>query len=266
MLSHRYWVASYILDRMAHTCHFYLPKSKMIFTHADAHFRSSTVAASAESVGGSTPGARVTWRTTVLTECVTSVRVNFETTPTGGLAASYTTTNASRTEVIQTGLQCGTNYYITVVVSGTPRHEGVPVVQFLLSNKVQVFIGGKEMACMRFQSQKPDGGYFIAHAAIPIPFGVRAEVTADNTSVRVSWGWLCQGELHLVRVHYRPEGGSKMMYTVGNTPVTSSTLPNLHCNTEYTIWVHASGGQHNSRSLPRMVNLPARGMFMLYTV
>ena len=51
-----------------------------------------------------------------------------------------------------------------------------------------------------------------------------------------------------------------MMYTVDNTTeITSVTLPNLHCNTKYTIWVHASGGPHNSRSLPRMVNLPARG-------
>ena len=116
---------------------------------------------------------------------------------------------------------------------------------------------------MRFQSQKPDGGYVIAHVATPVPFLVRAEVTADNTSVRVSWGWLCQSVLDLVRVHYQPEGGSLMMYTVNNTTATSATLPNLQCNTDYTIWVHASGGLNNSSSLPRMVNLPARGMFML---
>ena len=28
---------------------------------------------------------------------------------------------------------------------------------------------------------------------ITIPVGVRAEVTADNTSIRVSWQWSCQG-------------------------------------------------------------------------
>ena len=64
---------------------------------------------------------------------------------------------------------------------------------------------------MRFRSQKPDGGYVITRVATPVPFLVRAEVTADNTSVRVSWGWLCQGVLDLVRVHYQPEGGSLMM-------------------------------------------------------
>ena len=65
---------------------------------------------------------------------------------------------------------------------------------------------------------------------MPAPFGVRAEVTADNTSIRVSWQWSCQGVLtcvDLVRVHYQPEGGSLMMYTVDNTTATSATLPNL---------------------------------------
>ena len=64
--------------------------------------------------------------------------------------------------------------------------------------------------------------------------GVRAEVTADNTSIRVSWQWSCQGVLDLVRVDYQPEGGSPMMYTVDITAATSVTLTNLQCNTIYT--------------------------------
>ena len=63
----------------------------------------------AESVGGdSTPGASVTWSTTLPPVCVASVRVNFRTATNRVLAATYTTTNTSQTEVIQTGLQCGT--------------------------------------------------------------------------------------------------------------------------------------------------------------
>ena len=116
----------------------------------------------------------------------------------------------------------------------------------------------------KFQSQKPDVGYSIVTS--PGPFGVRAEVTADNTSIRVSWEWSCQGVLDLVRVHYQPEGGSLMMYTVNDTTATSAILPNLQCNTQYTFWVYASGGLYNSSSLPRMVNLPARGMFMFYNL
>ena len=117
----------------------------------------------------------------------------------------------------------------------------------------------------------PNGGCvchtWIYHAG---PFIVRAEVTADNTSIRVSWEWSCQGvpmHINLVRVDYQPEGGSLMMQAVGSRIATSATLPNLQCNTKYTIWVYASGGQINTTSTPRMVSLPSRGMYnvMLFT-
>ena len=92
---------------------------------------------------------------------------------------------------------------------------------------------------------------------------VRAEATADNTSIRVSWEWSCQGVLMCVdhvRVDYQPEGGSLMMYTVDNTTVTSATLPNLQCNTKYTIWVYYTEGRRTGkRSASRVVSLPARG-------
>ena len=114
--------------------------------HAVTQFHFFTVTVSAESVGGSTPGARVTWSTTVPPECVTSVRVEFRTSNLGPVAANYTTTNTSQTEIIQTGLQCiTTNYYIRVVVTGelngtlmlSPRHADV-----------EVSVGGKETVCM----------------------------------------------------------------------------------------------------------------------
>ena len=117
----------------------------MIFTHADAQFLSSNLTVRAENVGDSTPGARVAWNTTLPPECVTSVRVNFRTTANRRLAAANTTTNTSQTEVIQTGLQCGASYYTRVVVTGKPRYQGVPLEQYLSSNQVQVFIGGKEI-------------------------------------------------------------------------------------------------------------------------
>ena len=106
----------------------------------------------------------------------------------------------------------------------------------------------------------------VLYMYIPTPVGVIAEVTADS-SIRVSWEWSCQhqGVLDLVRVDYQPEGGSLMMHTVDNTTATSATLSNLQCNTKYTIWVHARGGQINRTSTSRMVSLPARGMYMLFT-
>ena len=133
----------------ARSYHFYLPK--MIFTHADAQFLSSNLTVRAESVGGSTPGVRVVWNTTLPHECVTSVRVNFRTTANGRLAADYTTTNTSQTEIIQTDLQCATSYYSRVIVSGKPTYKGVPLGQFLSSDQVRVSIGGKEIVCVKFR-------------------------------------------------------------------------------------------------------------------
>ena len=118
--------------------------------HADAQFRSSNLTVRAEIVSGSTPGVRVAWNTTLPPECVTSVRVNFHSTTNRVLVADNTTTNTSQTEVIQTGLRCGTNYYTQVVVSGKPTYQGEPWDQILSSNQVGIFIGGKEIACVRF--------------------------------------------------------------------------------------------------------------------
>jgi len=87
---------------------------------ASAGFSVHTVAASVERVGVSTPGARVTWKTTAPPECVESVTVKFRTSRSGSVVRSYATTNVSETEVILAGLQCGTSYYIIVVVAGYP--------------------------------------------------------------------------------------------------------------------------------------------------
>ena len=122
------------------------------FTHAVTQFHFFTVnTVSVESVGGSTPGARITWNTTVPPECVTSVRVEFRTSSPGPVVASNTTTNTSQTEVIQTGLQCATHYYIRVVVTGEIRPPGGMTAPVMLSPRhpdVQVLVGGKETACM----------------------------------------------------------------------------------------------------------------------
>ena len=104
---------------------------------------------------------------------------------------------------------------------------------------------------------------------IPAPVGVRAEATADNTSIRVSWEWSRQGVLicvDLVRVHYQSEGGSLMMYTVSNTTATSATLLNLQCNTKYTVWVSVESGSYmiGNTSAPRKVSLATRGKNVVY--
>ena len=105
--------------------------------HAAADYSLRTVTVSAEREDGPTPGARVTWSTTAPPECVASVTVEFRTSSSGSVVRSYTTTSTSVTEVIQTGLQCGTTYYIRVKVTG------VALLSTLSSNQVQVYFEGK---------------------------------------------------------------------------------------------------------------------------
>ena len=93
---------------------------------------------SAESVNGSTPGVRVTWNTTVPPECVVSVRVKFRLSVGGDVVSTYNTTNVSETEVIQTGFQCATNYYIIVVADSKMKRNA-----WKSPRSVQVFVGGK---------------------------------------------------------------------------------------------------------------------------
>ena len=64
----------------------------------------------------SSPAVRVTWRTAVPPECVAAVRVVFRRSTRGAEVTSYTTTNTSGTQVIQSLLQCATDYYVRVFV------------------------------------------------------------------------------------------------------------------------------------------------------
>ena len=217
-------------------CYHCMPTTFTIMhTCTAADFSLHTVTVSAERVDGSTPGARVTWSTTIPPECVASVRVEFRTSrsTSAPVVRSYTTTNTSQTEIIQTGLQCDTTYTINVVLTG---------VGTLSSNP---------------QGYSTD---------IPAPIMVRAEVTADNTSIRVLWEWSHQGVLmclESVRVDYQPEGGSLMVYTVDSATATSATLSNLQCNTQYNISVYAQGGRIVRRSVFRVVSLLARGIALV---
>ena len=108
---------------------------------AAARFTLATILVSAESVNGSTPGARVTWRTTVPPECMTSLTVEFRTSNRGPAAVNYTTTNTSQTEVIQNGLQPNTMYYVTVMIVAGKTPDGT--FPTLMSRQVQMLSGGE---------------------------------------------------------------------------------------------------------------------------
>ena len=110
--------------------------------HVVTDFHSQKFTVSAERVGGSTPGVRVTWSTTAPPECVASVTVEFRNGSSGSVMRPYTTTNTSGTVVIQTGLHCPTTYYIRVAVAGVPSLGTVD------SSEVQKLVGGKIIVCI----------------------------------------------------------------------------------------------------------------------
>ena len=125
-----------------HAC-VYLPQLVRMYAfimHVAVQFGLSTVTVSAEGVDGQKPAARVTWSTTIPSECVTSVTVEFRTDRLGEVVANYTTTNTSQNAIIQTGLQCDINYITVAVTAATS--DGVHAV---ISRVVQVFVGGKEI-------------------------------------------------------------------------------------------------------------------------
>ena len=91
----------------------------------------------------STPAVRVTWSTTAAPECVASVKVEFRSSPAGSVVASYTTANTSGTQVIQSPLQCGTEYYVKVFVIGVQKLGDVQQQ----SIQKRVVVGGKDAWC-----------------------------------------------------------------------------------------------------------------------
>ena len=92
----------------------------------------------------STPAVRVTWRTAVPPECVASVEIVFRRSGRGSVT-NYTTTNTSGTQVIQSPLQCSTEYYVQVFVVAV-RLGGVHKLNSVRkwSIRKRVVVGGKE--------------------------------------------------------------------------------------------------------------------------
>ena len=196
---------------------------------------------------------RVAWQWTSSSPapyCFNTTSVTYY--PEGGGESSLQLSDPAATEATLTDLQCNTNYTITVVTTaGNHRRESVPrTVSVLLQGILQYM-------CLYIIA--------ISFLDIPIPVGVRAEATTDNTSIRVSWQWSCQDVLDLVRVDYQPEGDSLMMYTADSTTATTNaTLPNLQCSTKYTIWIYYVQSGMGTKSVPRMVCLPARGVCIMF--
>ena len=99
--------------------------------------------------------------------------------------------------------------------------------------------------------------------APPTPTEVTALVTNVST-VRVTWQWTSSDPapdcFNTTSVIYRPEGGGELSLQLSDQAATEATLTDLQCGTSYTITVHTSSGSTDTRSAPRIVSVPERGI------
>ena len=83
--------------------------------------------------------------------------------------------------------------------------------------------------------------------APPTPTGITSQFT-NASSVRVAWRWTSLGPspscFNTTTVTYRPEGGGESSLQLSDQAATEATLTGLQCNTNYTITVVATAGEH----------------------
>ena len=86
----------------------------------------------------------------------------------------------------------------------------------------------------------------------------------NTSSVRVAWYWNSSHPapncFKTIHVTYHPEGGGESSLQLIDPAATEATLTDLQCNTNYTITVVATAGEHMSKSVAVTVYLPLQGI------
>ena len=84
------------------------------------------------------------------------------------------------------------------------------------------------------------------------------------SSIRVTWQWTSSGPapncFDTTIVTYRPEGGGESSLQLSVPAATEATLTDLQCNTNYTITVVTTAGEHRRESVAMTVYLPLQGI------
>ena len=91
----------------------------------------------------------------------------------------------------------------------------------------------------------------VSPPAPPTPTDVSAR-HMNASSVRVVWQWTGSDPprcFNTTRVTYHPQGSSESSLQLSNPGGTEVTLTDLQCNTNYTITVVATAGEHRRESV-----------------
>ena len=99
-----------------------------------------------------------------------------------------------------------------------------------------------------------------ATSAPPTPIEVTTRFM-NASSIRVTWQWISSGPapncFNTTTVTYYPEGGGESSLQLSNPAATEAILTDLQCNTNYTITVVATAGEHRTESV---TFLPKQGI------
>ena len=75
----------------------------------------------------------------------------------------------------------------------------------------------------------------------------------NSSSIRISWQWTSSGPapdcFSATSVTYRPEGGGESSQQLSDPAANETTLTDLQCNTNYTITVMATAGEHRREGI-----------------
>ena len=107
--------------------------------------------------------------------------------------------------------------------------------------------------------------YYCTTPAPPTPTNVTAQFTGPST-VRVAWQWTSSEPapscFNTTTVTYHPEGGGESSLQLSDPAANETTLTDLQCNTNSTVTVVATAGEHRRESVTRTVyTLPLQGMW-----
>ena len=91
--------------------------------------------------------------------------------------------------------------------------------------------------------------------APPTPTEVTAQFTSAST-VRITWQWTSSDPapdcFNTTTVTYYPEGSGKLSLKLSDPAATEATLTDLQCNTNYTVTVVATAGEHRREGVAKV--------------
>ena len=107
------------------------------------------------------------------------------------------------------------------------------------------------------------------HIVPPTPTEVTVQLM-DASSIRVEWQWASSSPapncFSTTSVTFHPEGGDEFSLQLSDPAATEATLSGLQCNTNYSITVVATAGEHrreNKAFLPLEGIVKTEGLSLL---